>query len=123
TARRVVLPGASAEFGQPIVWCAAAGRAVSPDVPISFRIIQRRSALAKPGMPVGRVIWNEIEDQLQAAAVSRVKQLIKVGHHSEYGVDPGVVGYIVAKISHRGRKDRGQPYRVDTKRLQIWQAG
>ena len=113
----IVFPGAAAEFRQPVVRRPATGARVTPDVPIAFRVVARTAALDEPGMLVGRVIGNEIENQLQAGGVRGLRQRVETFHGAEQRIDANVIGNVVTEISHRRGKDRGQPDRVDAERL------
>jgi len=49
-------------------------------------------------------------------------QLVKVRHVSEDGVDLGVVGDIVAEVSHWGGEERAQPDGAHTQVLEVVQS-
>src|SRR3546814_17002081 len=48
----VPFPGRAAEIADPVIGRSAAGSRIAPDVPVATRIVPRRSALNKPGVPV-----------------------------------------------------------------------
>ena len=52
-------------------------------------------------MPVRRVVWNEVEDDLEAVTVSGRDKLIEVGHVAERGIDCPIIGNVIAEVSHR----------------------
>ena len=90
TALRIVLPCGAAEIGAPLV---RAGLAT----------------LDEPGVLVGRVVDDQVHDDLQAALVRFGEQLVHIGHRAEQRVDVLVVGDVVAVVVLRGFEDRGQP--------------
>ena len=67
------------------------------------------------------MIRHEVENELEAGGVRGFYQHVEIFHGAEQWIDAGVIGDVVAEISHRGRKDRRQPDRVNAKRLQIGQ--
>src|SRR6266446_9316684 len=81
--RGVVLPGAAAEFRQPIVGRAAIRRRIAPDVPVTLRIVARTPAFDEPGMLVGGMVWHEVEDDFEPASMRSVYQRVEVRHRAE----------------------------------------
>ena len=65
----------------------------------------------EPGVLVGRVVHDQVHDDLQAALVRFGKQLVHIGHRAEQRVDVLVVGDVVL----RGPVHRGQPQHVHAK--------
>src|ERR1700722_2080025 len=81
----VVLPGGlietprrSAKLALPVVWRRTVRFRVSPDVPVSSRMELRGATLLKPGMLIGRMVRNKIEDDLNATRVRSLKERIEV---------------------------------------------
>ena len=72
-------------------------------------------------MPIRRVVRNEIEQDLQPATMRGRDQRVEIRQGSKDWIDVGVVRNIVAEISHRRRKDRRDPDRVDAEIRQIRQ--
>jgi hypothetical protein len=120
--RRIIFPGAAAEFRQPVIGRTAIGRCIAPDVPVALWVIARGAALREPGMAVGGMVRHEVEDDLQPEPVRRLEQRVEIGHAAEQGIDADVVGDVVAEIGHRGSEDRRQPYRIDAERGDIGQS-
>ncbi len=85
----------------PIVGRSTIGGRIVPDVPISCRIIARRAALDKPGMPVGRMVGHEVEQDLKPAPMGLRKQIVEISERAEARVDAAIIGDVVAEISHR----------------------
>src|SRR3546814_7024382 len=63
----VPFPGRAAEIADPVIGRSAAESRIAPDVPVATRIVPRRSALNKPGVPVRAVVRYEVQQQLQTA--------------------------------------------------------
>ena len=60
--RLVESPGGAAEEAQPVVGRAAIGGRVAPDVPVALRILAAAAALDEPGVFVGGVIGDEVNE-------------------------------------------------------------
>src|ERR1700687_3426897 len=72
-------------------------------------------------MLVGGWVWHKIEDHFETARMCGQYERVEILHGPEHRIGAGVVRNVVAEISHRGRKDRRQPDRVNAKPLQIGQ--
>src|SRR3984885_12734180 len=120
--RGIILPGAASEFRQPIVRRTAIGARLMPDVPVAFRIVARTSALHEPGMPFGRMVRHEVENDFKTAGMHGFGQHVEILHRAKQGIDANVIRDVVTEVSHRRGKDRRQPDRVNAKRLQIRQS-
>ena len=119
--RGVVLPGAAAEFRQPVARRPAVRRRIAPDVPVALWIVARTPAFDEPGMLIGGMVGHEIEDDSEPSGMRGVCQRLEVGHRAEQRIDPCVIGDVITEIGHRRGKDRRQPNRVNAERLQIGQ--
>src|SRR2546429_9948218 len=64
---RVVFPSASTKARQPVVRRPAAGARAAPDIPVALGVVARRPRLNKPGMLVGTVIGDKIQDDFEVA--------------------------------------------------------
>ncbi len=117
----IELPGTAAELGDPVGRRPAVRTAITPDVPIAFRIIRRTAALNEPGMLVRGVIGNQVENELQVVGVRGRHQRIEIRERAEQRIDPDIVGNVVAEIHHRRGKDRRQPQRLNAELAQIRQ--
>src|SRR5690349_3964777 len=72
-----------------------------------------------PGMPVGRVIDDQVHEDADPCTVGRLHELREVAARAEARVDAVVVGDVVAVVAVRGRLARRQPHRVDPERRQV----
>lgn len=127
-ARLVVGPGRAGEERAPVVGLRSgctgllAGPGRTPDVPVAHGA--RGAAVARgrePGVLVGRVVDDQIHDQLHAALVDRGEQPVEVVQRTEERVDVLVVADVVAVVGVRGGIDRGQPQHVDIQLGQVVQ--
>ena len=84
---------------------------VGPDVEVG--------ALAKPGMADRGVVRHEVEKDADSARFGLRDQPVEVVERSEVGVDPGVVGHVVAPVDVGRRMDRVEPDRVDAEPLEV----
>ena len=69
--------------------------------------------VAKPRMPVGRVIGNEVEPDLDAACACGGDQRIEVLERAVVGMHGAVVSDVVAPVDVRRRVNRAQPDGID----------
>jgi len=67
------------------------------------------------------MVRDEIEDEFETVRMHGADERVEILDAAEQRIDPGVIGDVVAEISHRGGKDRRQPDRTDTERQQIGQ--
>src|SRR4029077_1968644 len=74
-------------------------------------------------MLVRGVIRNKIKNQLQAAFMHGVQQLIEVRQSAEYAVEATIIGDVVAEILHGRRVDRSDPQDVHPQLNQIIEPG
>ena len=118
TRERIVGPGGSAEFAQPVVGRSAV-TAIAPDVPIALGITARGTAFHKPGMGRGRVIGHQIHDDLEAVSMSSGHQGIEFIKGAEDWIDPHIVRHVVAEVRHGRGIDRRQPDRIHTQRRDV----
>src|SRR3546814_15772548 len=72
----VPFPGRAAEIADPVIGRSAAGSRIAPDVPVATRIVPRRSALNKPGVPVRAVVRYEVQQIGRASCRERVCQYV-----------------------------------------------
>ncbi len=66
-------------------------------------------------MLVGRMIGNEIEQQLEPAGVDRRKQPVEAGEITKDWIDAAIVSDVVSEIRHGRGINRRQPDRIDAK--------
>src|SRR5690348_4598342 len=72
-------------------------------------------------MLVGRVVRNEIEDDLQAEFMRLCEQRIEILKRAEERIDAGVIRNVVAEVRHRGDEDWRNPDRIDANLNEIRQ--
>jgi hypothetical protein len=115
-------PGrAEGELRDPVVrWLV--GGAVAPDVPVTLGVVAARAGLLEPGVLVGRVVGDEVDQQLHAPVVAGPQQAVEVVERPEHRVDVAVVGHVVAEVGHRGPVEGGEPEGVDAEPLQVIEA-
>lgn len=73
----------------------------------------------EPGVLVGRMVGHDVDDDLDAARVSRGDHVIEVVKRAETLVDIAVVRHIIAAIDKRRWVKRAQPDGLDTQSLKI----
>ena len=108
----VILPRRAREARFPVVWLFAV-LAVAPDVVVAIGIRARLAALDEPGMFVGRVVDDEVHDNLDAGFVCGREQRIKILHRAEILHDGAVVGDVVAVVIVWRGVDGREPDDID----------
>ena len=76
----------------------------------------------EPGVLVGRVVDHEFGDDPEPPAMRLLDELAEVAHRPVGGVDPPVVGNVIAVVAQRRRVERQDPDRCRTKFLDIIQS-
>lgn len=109
-------PRGAAEERAPVVRRAPAARRVAPDVPVAPRVDPVRARLLEPRVQVGRVVEDEVEDHVDAAAPRLGDQPVEVLVGAERGVDRAVVGDVVADVAPGRDVDRREPQALDAQR-------
>ncbi len=75
---------------------------IAPDVELAVRrAARRRARCLKPRMLVGRVVDDELRDDLEAALVRGTHEGLKVALRAVGGIDAEVIGDVVAVVAHR----------------------
>ena len=80
------------------------------------------TGLDEPRVLVGRVVDDEVHDELHAALVQRGDQLVEVVERAEQRVDVLVVADVVAVVVLRRAVDRREPDDVDAELVQVVEA-
>jgi hypothetical protein len=105
--RRVVVPrGPSGEDGRPVV-----RDVIRPDVVLR--------AVGEPRVLVGGVVRDEVEPDVDVVLARLRDQRVVVGERAVVGVDPEVVGDVVAPVDVRARVDGREPKCVNAERCEL----
>ncbi len=89
--------------------------AVAEDVTVAGRGAGRGGeGLPEPGVLVGGVVGDEVDDHLQPQAVGLGGQRVEVVEGAEARVDVPVVGDVVAAVGEFGGVERAEPQGVHT---------
>src|SRR3569623_972892 len=73
----------------------------------------------EPGMVARRVIWHEIENELEANVVQLRDEAIEIVKAAEGGIDGAVIGDVIAQVAKGTPVDRRQPDSVDAEPYQV----
>src|SRR3954447_3877859 len=90
-----------------------------PPLPVPGGRVAALARSAKPGMPVGGVVGDEVDDHADAAAVRLAHELDEVPRRAEPGGDVVVVADVVAVVAQRAGLERRQPERIDAEALEV----
>ncbi len=96
----VPAPARAAEHRLPVVGRRAVGPRIGPDVPVGLGVAAAAAALLEPGVPVGGVGIDLVDDQLQPQRVGLGHQPVEVLERAEQRVDGAVVADVVAVVGH-----------------------
>ena len=120
-------PGGAAEVGEPVVGGAALGGGVVPEIPVIVGVVGvggvAVAAGLEPGVLIGGVVGDEIEDDAEVEGVGLVDEGVEVIEGAEEGIDVAVVGDVVAEVGHGGWVDGGDPDGVDPEFCEVGEAG
>ena len=105
--RVVELPRRAGEERAPIV-----RRRRAPPVPVALGRVDRGPRLDEPRVLVGRVVDDEVHDQLHAARVDAREQFVELLERPEDRLDVLVVADVVAGVVLRRRVDGREPQHV-----------
>ena len=97
------------------------GLGIRPDVAVGKLVLRRLGRFGKPGMLVGGMSGDQVEDDLQTALVGFLEQPLGVGVGAVARSDPAEIADIVAGIGKGGIEDGVQPDGIDPERLDVVQ--
>ena len=106
------LPGGAAEERAPVGRrLGAVGPVAAPDHVAGprRRPWRRRQRLAEPGVPVRRVVRDDVDDELDPGPVEHRHQLVEVVQRPELGRDRPVVVDVIAAVGEGRRVERAEP--------------
>lgn len=87
---------------------------IGPDIEVALRRSRRRLARAlEPGMLIGGVVDDELDDDADIALVGGVDEGSEILHRPIIGANIAVVGDVVAVVASRRRKERQKPDGID----------
>ena len=119
----VLLPGRPVECGLPVVRRRPVGLSVDEVIPGAVRIIRRREGCQEPRVLVRCVIRDQVDEDLQMKLVGSRDELVEVLERPVLGVDFLVVGDVVSMILLRRGIEGSDPYRVNSKTLEVLKPG
>ncbi|VCU07348.1 hypothetical protein RHODGE_RHODGE_00450 [Rhodoplanes serenus] len=73
----------------------------------------------EPRMLVGGVVDDQLGDDLEAAPLRLLHEAAEVLHRAEVGIDPPIIGDVVAVVAAGARIERQEPQRGDAEVLEI----
>src|SRR4051794_34809480 len=92
------LPCAAAKPAKPIVRRPAVRAGLLPNVPVGLGIVAGRAAFLEPGVLVGRVVRNEIENEPDVGIVQGIPEAFEVVHRAITGINGAEVRDVVTEI-------------------------
>jgi len=97
------------------------GYGITPDVVVGLIRIPRLPTFQKPGMFVGCMVQDKIEDYLEGELMGLLYQELGIAQGAEQGVDVAIISNVISEIHHRGNEYGIEPDSIDTKALDIIQ--
>ena len=107
------------EARQPIVRRPATRRAVPPDVPVALGVVPAGARSDEPGMLVGGVVGDPVQDHLDSARVTIFNQPVQAFQAAKDRVDVAVVGHVVAEVGHGRGVDGREPGGLHPERREV----
>ena len=118
-------PGGAAEIAPPVVrgLRARLAASVAEDEPAAGRRARSgHQRFLEPGVLVGQMVRDEVQQQAQAQLMRFADQGLGLGHRAEARIDGAEVRYVVAAVTHRRAVPRVDPDRVNAELREIGQA-
>jgi len=81
------------------------------------------ASASEPGVPAGRVVRDDVDDDLDPPGVQPRGHLVEVGQRAEPRVHVAVVVDVVPAVGQRRRVERAEPDRVDAQVGQVRDPG
>src|SRR6266850_4758562 len=97
----IPFPGIAAEDTTPVVGWSAIECWIAPDVPVPLRVTPRCARLDEPGVLIGGMIGDVVEDDFQVATMRLGEEEVEVGQSTKQRVNRRIVGDVIAKVGHR----------------------
>ncbi len=94
---------------------------VGPDIPVAVWRVLCAPRLAKPGMLVGGVVDDEVDDDADAALPAAMGEFDEVAERAVTGIDTVIIRDVVAVVPAGRGLERHQPDRGDAETVQIIQ--
>ncbi|MNV60331.1 hypothetical protein D3C71_1527910 [compost metagenome] len=118
----VVLPYRTAEYRLPIIRRTSVCAGV-PNIVIPVRVIFGASRLHEPIVLVGGMIHDQVHDQLHAAFMHVLEQLLPIGHCPELIHNVAIIADVVAVIVIWRLIDGREPDNIGAKFLNVVKLG
>jgi hypothetical protein len=112
-------PGRAPEDGEPVVRRPTVGGGISPDVPVTLRILARGARLYEPGVLLRGVVGHVVDYHFGVPMVRLADEGVEVRKRAEHWVYVGVVGDVVPEVLHWRGVERRYPERVHPQPLQV----
>src|SRR3979411_1385220 len=93
---RLPFPRATTKVAQPVIGWSSVGSWVAPKIPVALGTEPSRSRFLEPGMLVGGVIGNIVQDEFHVPPLELCGQFIEFGQRAEHRMDVCVVRDVVA---------------------------
>ena len=122
-APRVPGPGRAAEHRLPVVGRRAVGLGIGPDIPVGMVVLAAGAAFDEPGMFVGGVGPDLIDDDAQAEVMGAGDQRVEIGERAEDRIDIAIIRHVIAEVAHRALEEGREPDGVDAERGDIGKMG
>ncbi|MPM42635.1 hypothetical protein SDC9_89302 [bioreactor metagenome] len=117
---RNFFPDAASEDGAPVVRRVSV-LAFSEYIIIPIFAFWFAQSLLEPGMFIRSMVHDQIQDDADVTLFGFIQQFLKISHRTELGLDPLVIGNVIAIVYHRRSEDRTDPQHRDPQFLQVRQ--
>ena len=119
-----ILPGQSLELAEPVVGrqtLSFYSERVTPDIIVAVGIVPAFLALQEPWMLVGCMVYDEIHEDIHSEFMGLVQNFFELLQCTVIGMDVSVVGNVISVVCIRRGIDRGEPDRIHTQRVNVFQ--
>src|SRR5258707_4527134 len=113
------LPSRTAKHRKPVVRRCAVRLGICPDIPTCLRIVSTLAALLKPGMFVGGVRQDQINNDLDTAFMGAGDQDAEVCVRPKDRINGPIICDVASEIAHRRFVKRRDPDGINTECLDV----
>ena len=94
----IVFPCRTAEARSPVIWLFSVFFAFSPDIKITVWIIHALTALYKPCMFIGRMVYHKIHHDLDPKLMGTGEHPVIIFHRSKFCHDRLIIADIISVV-------------------------
>src|SRR5215471_7861572 len=74
----IELPGRPVKSADPVIGWTSIGGRITPGIPVAFFVVAARTRQLEPGMLIGRVVGDKVQNKLEVTLMCLLKQSVQV---------------------------------------------